>query len=32
MWKGFVQVDLSNTEDQVALALLEQIEREGAQQ
>jgi hypothetical protein len=32
MWKGFVQVDLSDTDDQVALSLLEQIEREGAQQ
>lgn len=32
MWKGFVQVDLSKTDDQVALSLLQQIEREGAQQ
>lgn len=31
-WKGFVQVDLSTAEDQVATALLEQIQREGASQ
>jgi hypothetical protein len=29
-WKGFVQVELSSAEDQAALVLLEQIEREGA--
>ena len=32
MWKGFVQVDLSDADDQLALSILEQIEREGAQQ
>jgi hypothetical protein len=29
-WKGFVQVELSSSEDLAALALLDQIEREGA--
>jgi hypothetical protein len=31
IWKGFVQVDLSTADDQVALSLLEQIAREGSQ-
>ncbi len=31
-WKGFIQVDLSTFEDQIALALLDQIQREGTNQ
>ena len=31
LWKGFIQVDLSTADDDAALSLLEQIEREGAQ-
>lgn len=30
IWKGFVQVELSPTEDQLATSLLDQIEQEGA--
>lgn len=30
IWKGFVQVELSTTEDQMATDLLDQIEKEGA--
>ncbi|MDR1279811.1 MAG: hypothetical protein LBK99_03185 [Opitutaceae bacterium] len=32
IWKGFVQVELSLAEDQTALNLLDQIEKEGASQ
>jgi hypothetical protein len=31
IWKGFIEVDLSQADDQIALSLLEQIEREGPQ-
>ena len=30
VWKGFVQVELSTAEDQIASSLLDQVEKEGA--